>query len=455
MTSPHARSPLRASAPRGDVGGSANLGETAGASVWGRESSRAIVSRLLGDARRQGEALTVLWIDIDRFRQINDTFGHASGDQIIDCVARRIQSVAPAGCPCVRMGSDEFVLLPTGLTPTDVERLARHILAEVEKPLNLHSINIHPTVSIGLHRARLDETADQLLESADRAMIDAKRHGGNRCVWSGQEELPGLLSIERSRRELAVAANLHEALAHGGIWLRYQPIIRPDGSLEAVEALMSCAVGTPPVSPGEFIPVAEKIGLIDKLGEWSLIEGALCAARLHRRGWPTKVAINVSRAQLLSEGFLHALQGALLCANVAPQWIELELTESLFMEQTPIVQNNLRRIRDTGVGLAIDDFGTGYSCLANLKDLPATKLKFDRAFIQCLPDDLRALAIVRSVTDLAHYLGLVVVAEGVETPEQLATCEDAGLDATQGYHHAVPMPEEQLLAWLEAHDHES
>jgi EAL domain-containing protein (putative c-di-GMP-specific phosphodiesterase class I) len=217
---------------------------------------------------------------------------------------------------------------------------------------------------------------------------------------------------------------------------------------------MSCATGDPPVSPGEFIPVAEKIGLIDKLGEWSLVEGALCAARLHRQGWPTKVAINVSRAQLLSEGFLAALQGALVYANVPPQWIELELTESLFMEQSPTVQHNLQRIRETGVGLAIDDFGTGYSCLATLKDLPATKLKFDKAFIQGLPDDTRVMAIVRSMTDLAHYLGLVVVGEGVETEAQLRACEDAGLDATQGYLHARPMPESQLLSWLQNHHHE-
>lgn len=445
---------LSAIAPISGAGGGATQDAPGSASIWGREASRAIADRLLEAGRQRKQPVTALWIDIDRFRQINDTFGHACGDQIIDSLARRIQAVAPPACQCVRMGSDEFALLVPGLSPWEAEQLARRVLNEVEMPLSVHGVSIHPSVSIGLHRSRDGEFADQLLESADRAMIDAKRQGGNRWVWSGQEALPGELGIEQSRRELAIASMLHEALACGGLSLRYQPIIRPDGSIEAVEALMSCAVGHPPVSPGEFIPVAEKIGLIDKLGEWSLVEGALCAARLHRMGWPTKVAINVSRAQLLSEGFLAALQGALLCANVPPQWIELELTESLFMEQSLTVQNNLQRIRDTGVGLAIDDFGTGYSCLATLKDLPATKLKFDRAFIKCLPDDTRVLAIVRSMTDLAHYLGLVVVGEGVETEAQLRACEDSGLDATQGYFHAKPMPESQLLAWLENHHHE-
>lgn len=454
MTNLTARMPIHPStSSNGRADDMGHNGSTAPA-LWQREHSRGIADRLLQEAHRHNHSVTALWIDIDRFRQINDTFGHECGDQIIDTLSLRIQAVAPPGSPCVRMGSDEFVLLLPALSQLAAEQVARHVLTEVEKPLCIHGFNIHLSVSIGLHSSQAGQCADHLMESADRAMIDAKRHGGNRCVWSGQEALPGALRIEHSRRELAIASMLHEALHHGGLSLRYQPILRPDGSIEAVEALMSCALGQPPVSPGEFIPVAEKIGLIDKLGEWSLVEGALCAARLHRMGWPTKVAINVSRAQLLSEGFLAALQGALVVANVPPQWIELELTESLFMEQSPTVQRNLQRIRDTGVGLAIDDFGTGYSCLATLKDLPATKLKFDRAFIKCLPDDTRVLAIVRSMTDLAHYLGLVVVAEGVETEAQLQVCEDSGLDATQGYFHAMPMPETQLLAWLEKHHHE-
>ena len=453
MTNPTTRMPPHHSTSSGEWADGMGSNGSKEPAIWHREHSRAVAERLLDEAQRHDQAVTV-WIDIDRFRQINDTFGHACGDKIIDSLAQRILAVAPTGSHCLRMGSDEFVLLVTAQPPGAAEQLARRVLTEVEKPLSIHGFNIHLSVSIGLHRSQFGECASHLLESADRAMIDAKRHGGNRWVWSGQEALPGALGIEQSRRELAIASMLHEALHSGGLSLRYQPIIRPDGSIEAVEALMSCSLGQPPVSPGEFIPVAEKIGLIDKLGEWSLVEGALCAARLHRMGWPTKVAINVSRAQLLSEGFLGALQGALVVANVPPQWIELELTESLFMEQSPTVQRNLQRIRDTGVGLAIDDFGTGYSCLATLKDLPATKLKFDRAFIQCLPDDTRVLAIVRSMTDLAHYLGLVVVAEGVETEAQLRVCEDSGLDATQGYFQAMPMPEDQLLVWLEKHHHE-
>lgn len=445
---------LTSIAPLSGAGGAGPRPQTAGVEWCRREDSRAVVQQRLADAQQTRQPVTLLWVDIDRFRQINDTFGHACGDLIIDSLASRVLAVAPVGSRLLRMGSDEFVLMVSAFTMAQAEQLARNVGSEMGKPLTVQGVNIHPTVSIGLHTSHDGESADQLLEQADRAMIDAKRLGGNRFAWSCNER--GLVEhgLAQSRRELSIASSLHEALQRGGLALRYQPIVRPDGSIEAVEALMSCATGDPPVSPGEFIPVAEKIGLIDKLGEWSLVEGALCAARLHRQGWPTKVAINVSRAQLLSEGFLAALQGALVYANVPPQWIELELTESLFMEQSPTVQHNLQRIRETGVGLAIDDFGTGYSCLATLKDLPATKLKFDKAFIQGLPDDTRVMAIVRSMTDLAHYLGLVVVGEGVETEAQLRACEDAGLDATQGYLHARPMPESQLLSWLQNHHHE-
>jgi EAL domain-containing protein (putative c-di-GMP-specific phosphodiesterase class I) len=202
------------------------------------------------------------------------------------------------------------------------------------------------------------------------------------------------------------------------------------------------------MSPQEFIPVAETTGLIARLGEWSLLEGMRCAARLRDQGRPTKVAINVSRAQLLSKGFLAALHAALLCSNVDPRLIELEVTESLFMDHSPTVQTHLNSIRAVGVGLAIDDFGTGYSCLGSLKDLPVTKLKFDRAFICVLPEDRRAMTIVKYMTQLAKELGIQVVAEGVETNDQRVTCEVAGVHATQGYLHARPMPEDELLSWI-------
>jgi diguanylate cyclase (GGDEF)-like protein len=414
-----------------------------------RKSGLAVATRLLGTCARQGLPLTALWLDIDRFRQVNNSFGHAGGDQLIAGIAARIRAVAPARSAFIRMGSDEFVILTPGLGSDAAQHIARRLLREIELPMAIGDIQIRPSASIGLAMSEQDDTLARLMERADRAMLDAKRHGGNRFVISGDEALPGRLGIELARKELAIESALHRALETGELALHYQPIVLPDGRIEAVEALMRCTGQGTEITPDEFIPVAETTGLIVRLGEWSLLQGTRCAARLREQGTPTKVAINVSRAQLLSEGFLAALHGALLCANVAPELVELELTESLFMDHSPTVQRNLNSIRQAGVGLAIDDFGTGYSCLSSLKDLPATKLKFDRAFIHVLPADRRALAIVKAMTQLARELGITVVAEGVETSEQQVACEVAGVHATQGFIHARPMSEESLLRWME------
>ncbi len=174
------------------------------------------------------------------------------------------------------------------------------------------------------------------------------------------------------------------------------------------------------------------------------------ARMLQDAGHQTKVAINVSRAQLISPKFAQALYAALICSNVKPELIELELTESLFMDISDTVQKNLKDSIAAGVSLAIDDFGTGYSCLANLKDIPAKKLKLDRAFVVVLPEDKRALAVVRAMTQLGHELGMTIVAEGCETKEQIEALLDAGVDAIQGFYYARPMPEETLLPWLQS-----
>lgn len=211
---------------------------------------------------------------------------------------------------------------------------------------------------------------------------------------------------------------------------------------------MRCSVDGEALSPVKFIPVAEKTGLIVRLGEWSLLKGATHARFLQDCGHQTKVAINVSRAQLVSTKFTQALHAALICSNVKPELIELELTESLFMDISDTVQKNLKNAIAAGVSLSIDDFGTGYSCLANLKDIAASKLKLDRAFVTVLPEDRRARAVVRAITQLGHALGMVVVAEGCERQEEIDVLLEAGVDAIQGFFYARPMPEHDLLPWL-------
>lgn len=279
--------------------------------------------------------------------------------------------------------------------------------------------------------------------------------GGNNIVCSGDEPIPGRLGVSLAREELSIESTLHEALETGGFCLHYQPFIRASGTIEAVEALMRCKLNGENISPMKFIPVAEKTGVIIRLGEFSLLQGAMHARALQDAGHETKVAINVSRAQLVSPAFTQALHAALLCSNASPGLIELELTESLFMDISDTVQQNLKEILATGVSLSIDDFGTGYSCLASLKDIPARKLKLDRAFVTVLPDDRRALSVVKAVTQLGHELGMTIVAEGCENQQQIDVLLAAGVDAIQGFFYAKPMPETELLSWLIARSHKN
>jgi EAL domain-containing protein (putative c-di-GMP-specific phosphodiesterase class I) len=211
---------------------------------------------------------------------------------------------------------------------------------------------------------------------------------------------------------------------------------------------MRCQVNGELVPPVKFIPVAEKTGLVIRLGEWSLMQGAMQARRLAELGHPTKVAINVSRAQLTAPKFSQALYAALLCSDVDPALIELEITESLFMDLSEYIQANLRAVVRMGVSLSIDDFGTGYSSLATLKDIPASKLKLDRAFVTPLPQDRRVYSVVRAVAQLGRELGMTVVAEGVETSLQSDTLQAAGVDATQGFLNARPMSADDVAIWL-------
>ena len=364
-------------------------------------------------------------------------------------IAHRLREKSAGRAEWCRMGGDEFVGLAPHCGAEAARQLAQDLLQAIEAPLQFGEIFLHPSASIGIAVLEADEDPFAFLERADRAMGTAKRQGGGRAVASGEEPIPGRLGILLAREELEIENRLHLALENGGLELHYQPIVRFDGRIEAVEGLMRCTVEGAALPPARFIPVAEKTGLIIRLGEWSLLAGARQASHLAAAGHRTKVAINVSRAQLASPKFAQALHAALLCADVSPELIELELTESLFMDISETVQANLHAARKAGVGLAIDDFGTGYSCLANLKDIPATKLKLDRAFVVVLPHDRRAFAVVKAMAQLGRELGMTVVAEGVEDPAQIEALREAGADAIQGFVHARAMPEETLLQWLQ------
>ncbi len=406
--------------------------------------------RLAAESTVTTPPFAVIWINLDRFKQINESFGHMVGDEVIENLAVRLRTRMSGRAELSRVGGDEFVFLVPKFDNSQAQQLAGEIARTIEEPLTIGSLTLHPTASIGIAIYEHNEDPLALLERADHAMVAAKTKGGNCVVCSGEELNPGRLGISLAREELSIESNLHKALETGGFCLHYQPIIGASGHVEAVEALMRCTVNNENISPVKFIPVAEKTGLVIRLGEWSLLQGAMHARLLQDAGFNTKVAINVSRAQLASPKFTQALHAALICSSAKPEQIELELTESLFMDISDTVQNNLKSAIAAGVRLAIDDFGTGYSCLANLKDIPAGKLKLDRAFVTVLPEDRRSLSVVKAMTQLGHELGMTVVAEGCEKQEQVDALIDAGVDAIQGFFYAKPMPEEALLPWLHA-----
>ena len=405
-------------------------------------------TQLVIDLSANAQLLAVLWFNLDRFKQVNESFGHIGGDSVIADIAVRFRARTGGRAELSRMGGDEFVCLVPECDRNQAQQLARELMNTVEEPLTVGDLVLHPTASVGIAIHEPGEDPLALLERADRAMFASKSKGGNSIVVSGDEPVPGRLGILLAREELAIENLLHTAFETGGLSLCYQPILRTDGSIEAVEALMRCNVNGESISPARFIPVAEKTGLVSRLGEWSLLQGALQARALQDAGYPTKVAINISRAQLTSPKFAKALHAALLCADVPPDLLELELTESLFLDISDIVQKNLKAVIKAGISLSIDDFGTGYSCLANLKDIPARKLKLDRSFAEVLPQDKRALAVVRAVSQLGRNLGMTVVAEGCENTEQQDALIDAGVDALQGYLYARPMPGDELLSYI-------
>ena len=318
----------------------------------------------------------------------------------------------------------------------------------IEPPISMGDFRIRLTASVGIALLEPEETAAELLERADWSKNTAKKQGGNRHIISGNELIPSHMGIIQAREDLEVEYLLHTALENGGLQLHYQPILGFNGKVLSVEALMRCTVNGKSIPPGRFFPVAEKSGLIVRLGEWSLLQGTRQAKLLSQLGLQTTVSINVSRGQLSDVRFAQALQAAIILADVAPALIELEFSESIFMDASETIQSNLRLARELGVSLAIDNFGTGFSCMANIKDIPASKLKLGRSLTLALPDDRRSYSVVKAMVNLGKDLGLTVIAEGVETKEQMEDLKSLSVDGIQGYYYARPMDEEALSTWL-------
>jgi diguanylate cyclase (GGDEF)-like protein len=388
----------------------------------------------------------VMLLDLDRFKEVNDTLGHESGDRLLQEIANRLVGLLGQRGLICRLGGDEFALLLPALEAVgEAADVARNVLAALEQPFSVGEMKLEVGGSIGVALAPVDgETSTVLLQRADVAMYAAKE---NRTGW----ELYAREHDKYSPRRLSLAADLRHAVERGELALHYQPKAElGTGRVSGVEALLRWNHPTHgSVPPDEFIPIAEHTGLIRPLTSWVLHQAVRQAKDWADAGYRLSVAINLSVRSLMDGALPDEVASALDGVSLDPACLILEITESTIMADPNRAIAILRRLADQGLSLAIDDFGTGYSSLAYLKRLPVSEVKVDRSFVMNMATDNDDAVIVRSTVDLARNLGLRVVAEGVEDEASWDHLRLLGCDAVQGYFLARPMPAGQIPHWLD------
>ncbi|MBN9428621.1 MAG: EAL domain-containing protein [Burkholderiales bacterium] len=405
------------------------------------------VGEALTQARQRGRGCAVVFLDLDRFKTINDSLGHGVGDGLLKAVARRLAEVVRPTDTVARVGGDEFVLLLADIAGADdAVHVAERVLERLSQPYRIerHSLRITPSIGIALSPRDGDE-AETLLGHADAAMYHAKAQG-RQCFQFFTENV-----LRSSSQRLQMENELHGAVLHGELRLHYQPRIElARGTLSATEALVRWQHPEKGlVSPGEFIPLAEETGLIHAIGDWVLREACRQQRLWRDRGLPVKpVAVNLSAQQFRSRDLHDSIRRILSDARLPAHLLELEITESTLMHNTGETLDTLQRLASSGVKISIDDFGTGYSSLAYLKRFPVDLLKIDRSFVRDIHTDPDDAAIVRAIIGLAKSLGLQVVAEGVETREQANFLNATGCDEVQGFLFGRPMPPEGVEQYI-------
>ncbi|WP_458525490.1 bifunctional diguanylate cyclase/phosphodiesterase [Onishia taeanensis] len=396
--------------------------------------------------REQG-LMVVLFIDLDDFKPINDTLGHATGDRLLVAVAGRLAEALGPGDSLGRFGGDEFlVLLPKLEHERQAQATVDRLLAALSRSYQVdgHAFRLSASIGMASSREVSLQHPEQLITRADSAMYAAKKQGGNTAGWYRYQA-----GIELSQR-VELRKDMQDAIEEDQFSLHYQPLMNSAGDVLGFEALIRWQHPTKGwISPGSFIPVAEITGQIIPISEWVLTQVCRDLPSLRRLGAKDcRVAVNMSPMQFLRPTFLSNLEQRLQESHIPPHWLELEVTEGILMEDKDVAISILHALRDLGVGVAVDDFGTGFSSLSYLKQLPVSKVKIDRSFVRDLTTDADDKAIVQGILSMAHHMALAVVAEGVETEDQLQCLTDFGCDIFQGYLLARPMPLEQLRAFL-------
>jgi len=415
--------------------------------MTGLENRGAFQERLQTElaAVQSGEAgeLAVLWVDLDRFKEINDSLGHPTGDGVLCTVARQLSSIIDGRGSVARFGGDEFVLLARGTKPYFAEELAREVMRGLTIPMTIEGASLQVTGSIGAAVAPSHGTdADTLLQHADMALYHAKANGrSDFCLFEAKMQ-------EEFQKKRALEGALKQAIDKGELEVYYQPIVDlKTKKVTCCEALLRWhhpELGM--VSPAEFIPIAESTGLISPISHWVLYQACAAAAN-----WPedVSIAVNMSPALLKDLHLSHMILSALYRSGLAARRLELEITESVLLEETAQSNSLIREFQRIGLKLSIDDFGTGYSSLTYLKKYRFDKIKIDTTFIADVTKSREARAIIHALVSLAAELDMEIVAEGIETETQLGYVTGAGCTAAQGFFLGRPVPESVINRRLE------
>jgi diguanylate cyclase (GGDEF)-like protein len=400
--------------------------------------------QLFGDEDSPSGGVLML-LDLDGFKDVNDSLGHSAGDDLLVDVAERLAEFAPTGSTIARLGGDEFAVVLPGAIPVQRARAAaRRLLVAFDRPFQVRDISVSIDASVGIAIAGLHgDTRDELLQRADIAMYAAKR--GKRRITVYSDDLDPM-----GADVLAVVADLRRALDAGELRLHYQPKVNMQSrSVSSVEALVRWRH---PVRgllmPAAFIPFAERSGLIGKVTLWVIDEAVRQCREWADQGHFLTVAINISQSSLLDPAIGSALVAAIEAYDVPASAIEVEITESALTADLDGAAEALAALHAHGVRISIDDYGTGYSSIAHLRALPVQCIKIDRSYVAGMLEDPASTSIVRSTLDLAHELGLEVVAEGVETQVEYEALLAIGCDVAQGYYCARPMPGQSIVEWM-------
>lgn len=406
-----------------------------------------ILNKALSHASRHDKMIAVLFIDLDRFKTINDALGHTTGDLVLKEIASRFSTVLRAGDVLARLGGDEFIILLNDIGhPKFASPVAEKLLQICAKPVKISNHEFFITTSIGICIYPNDGTSlEDLQKNADMAMYKAKKSGGGIYHYFTQE-----MNLE-AHEHIQMEAALRKAIKNNEFVLHYQPKYNlADGLITGVEALIRWE--NPQhgmIPPGKFIPLAEETGLIMQIGEWAMREACRANKSWQQSGYqPISVAVNLSPKQFRHQDIAQVVANVLTETGLDAQYLELEITETAVMDSVELAITRLNAIKKMGVHISVDDFGTGYTSISYLKQYPVSVLKIDQNFIKGIPQDPNDLAITAAVIALGHSLGMKVVAEGVETAEQLQYLADHDCDIVQGYYLSRPLPEAKLLTQL-------